>query len=443
MNKSRSVLLLLIAVFFMILTATGYATVGTDQIADGAVTTPKIADGAVTSEKIGDGAVSTNKVADGSVTDAKISGPISASKISSSGLDADTVDGLHSADLAPHVHTHSQSQVIGLDAALAGKADESHNHDGLYQKKYANVAVVAKSGGDYTDPATASANWSSWCPNRYTQPCLLKIMPGVYDIGANVVAVPAYIDIEGSGRGVTVIRGSGTGAYHGGYHVIDTQSPVEVRDLTVENYGVYGDHRGIIGASRIRNVQVNMVPVGSLSLSGSAINADVGEVELIDVKVNFDFSHQTGNPVNNLSGVKLTGSGGTALLSNVIVNIPVGQVNSGIGLEIPIGSGACTVKIKNSEISGADTGLRAYYSSVFVSDSTIEAKRSYGSGVVTGTGSTIHIDHSSVSGSQYSVGHFLGTTYVAYSKMSGPTGGTAPITCIGNYDDTYNPVTCP
>src|SRR3990172_9833369 len=65
--------------------------VKTGHIQDGAVTANKITDSAVTTNKVADGAVTTPKLGDGAVTDAKITGAISASKISSTGLNAHTV----------------------------------------------------------------------------------------------------------------------------------------------------------------------------------------------------------------------------------------------------------------------------------------------------------------------------------------------------------------
>ncbi len=197
-------------------------SVTSGKIADNAVTSFKVSDGAITTNKVVDGAVATGKIADGAVTDAKITGPISASKISSTGLNADTVDGIHAADLAPAVHTHGQSQVTGLEAALAGKSDVNHNHDALYQRKYGKVAVVAQSGGDYTSPVSALNDLGTWCGSpSETNRCLLKIMSGIYV--ENVTAAP-YVDIRGSSRSSTKIKGT-----------LTTSNDMILSDITVEN----------------------------------------------------------------------------------------------------------------------------------------------------------------------------------------------------------------
>jgi hypothetical protein len=81
--------------------ASGSVTEG--KIASGSVTEGKIASGSVTEGKIANGAVTEGKIADGAVTEGKIAdGAVTAAKLADgpgSGVDADTVDGIHAADL--------------------------------------------------------------------------------------------------------------------------------------------------------------------------------------------------------------------------------------------------------------------------------------------------------------------------------------------------------
>jgi pectin methylesterase-like acyl-CoA thioesterase len=98
-------------------------------------------------------------------------------------------------------HAHAQSDVVGLAAALSGKASVYHDHGNLYQKKYAGVITVARSGGDFTNLDNAIASIVDASPaNRY----LVKVMPGTY-VQSSPVRMKANVDIEGSGRSNTVI----------------------------------------------------------------------------------------------------------------------------------------------------------------------------------------------------------------------------------------------
>jgi hypothetical protein len=145
---------------------------------------------------------------------------------------ADTVDGSHAADFAPasafsthqsdvqahHSKTSSFSELfdsasdaqipdnITINYALtAGDADtldgiastgyatSSHTHTGSL---YSKVAIVAQSGGDYTDPLTAMTDIAAWCGTpSATNPCLVRIMPGIYDLGNNGLEMQPYVDI--------------------------------------------------------------------------------------------------------------------------------------------------------------------------------------------------------------------------------------------------------
>lgn len=115
-------------------------------------------------------------------------------------------------------------------------SDANHTHPGTAQPS--GVAVVAISGGDYTDPVTAMDGIASWCgvPSE-SNPCLLKIMPGVYDIGTGSLQMISYVDIQGSGEGVTKITGSVDNAdwAYITYGLLYGADHAELRFLTLEN----------------------------------------------------------------------------------------------------------------------------------------------------------------------------------------------------------------
>ncbi len=100
---------------------------------------------------------------------------------------------------------------------------------------YKNVAVVATNGGDYPDPATAMNNYGSWCgAPSYTNPCLLKIMPGFYIVSSPVVMQP-FIDIEGSGENTTTIISSLVSSTFPPPGTVQGADNTELRFLTVSN----------------------------------------------------------------------------------------------------------------------------------------------------------------------------------------------------------------
>lgn len=70
---------------------------------------------------------------------------------------------------------------------------------------YANVIVVAKSGGDYSDPVEAVnfANNVATAENPY----LVKVMPGLYNV-VQRVALGQHVNLEGAGTTATTIHGT-------------------------------------------------------------------------------------------------------------------------------------------------------------------------------------------------------------------------------------------
>ena len=101
--------------------------------------------------------------------------------------------------------------------------------------KYANIVVVAKSGGDFDDPIAAINSLTDASSSKLY---LVKIMPGIYDLGTTPLSMKSFIDIEGSGKNVTVLKGS-VATFNGnasdGPGLINGANNSELRNLSVSN----------------------------------------------------------------------------------------------------------------------------------------------------------------------------------------------------------------
>ena len=126
-------------------------------------------------------------------------------------------------------------------------ADGSTQSSAAYAR-WAQVAIVDSQGrGDFTSPVTAMAALATWCgtPDE-TNPCLVKVLPGFYNIGSSSLVMQPYVDIEGSGRNVTYIRAASSDA------AVKVATYSGLRWLTVRNDGDGGFPQGIYvgGASQ-------------------------------------------------------------------------------------------------------------------------------------------------------------------------------------------------
>lgn len=101
------------------------------------------------------------------------------------------------------------------------------------------TVVVAPVAGNPTASGTALRNALTGIVSpSSTNPWLLKVEPGIYDFGSTPLQMRSWIDIEGSGIGVTILRGSvdasSSGLLQG---TILGASSAELRLLTVEALG--------------------------------------------------------------------------------------------------------------------------------------------------------------------------------------------------------------
>ncbi len=223
-------------------------TTGQDTNNGSGIKTGHIQNGAVTGAKLASGAISGSAIAAGAVTDDKIAGPISRSKL----------------------------QMLG------------------------GVAVVARSGGDYLTPQAAMAALATWCGTpTATNPCVIMVMPGTYQLGSQPLIMQPFVDIAGSGRGVTVLSGNVDGPL-----IIGSSS--ELRDLTAQNTAS-GANVGV-GVRNVASLRRASVIVTSSVTMNIGVEATVGTSVLEDVSVQVSGSY---------SGEAIKGGGGSLVLRNV------------------------------------------------------------------------------------------------------------------------------
>ncbi len=196
--------------------------VKTGHIQDSAVTTTKIANGAVTASKLGitcpDNYYLQYTALGGwicSIGTPGLQGPIG---------------------LTGPQGPQGSTGATGATGAQGPKGDTGP------MPHYGNRTVVAKSGGDYTDPVAAMNAVTTWCGTPSAiNPCLIKIMPGVYDLGAGTLFLHSYVDIDGSGENNTVIKGTGTVTEYYDRHILVYGAPAEsnyqISNLTIDNIG--------------------------------------------------------------------------------------------------------------------------------------------------------------------------------------------------------------
>ena len=152
--------------------------------------------------------------------------------------------------------------------------------------EYGNLIVVAKSGGDFTS-VTAAMNAIGTDPAypaaSSTERYLVWVAPGVYD--DEDIDMQPFVDIAGSGQGVTVLRSvGGTGAIAPSSATLVGADDAELRDITIEieaaapgnwTHAVY-----TTGTTRLRNVTA--IATGGSNPRGVMVNTG-GAPILVDV----------------------------------------------------------------------------------------------------------------------------------------------------------------
>jgi hypothetical protein len=101
---------------------------------------------------------------------------------------------------------------------------------------------------------------------------LVWIEPGVYDLSTTQLAIPSYVDVQGSGQDATTIEGEGPVA-------VSAASATEIRALTVTDTNATGSAEAIATSGGLRDVTAT----ASGTNAATAVLADAPTMPIVDV----------------------------------------------------------------------------------------------------------------------------------------------------------------
>ena len=268
---------------------------------------------------------------------------------------------------------------------------------------YANVIVVAKSGGDFANPLDAVASITN---ATETNPWVIQVMPGVYDLGGGALVLKPYVHLRGMGAASSKIVGN-----------VVANNDNEVSFLSIENYSngaSYGNVEGLTLGGTARATHVS-IKVGGAQGHNLAVVVWQGNPTITDVN-----AEVVGNAA--MGGQKSWGfyvSGpASATITNSRSKVVDCSENHGIGLA----NGAVNVILENvvAESVGVygGQGMWAPGSTYTMKNCTLIG----GSvGLVHGGTSTAFIEGSVIKGPQQSI-YFYNDSHlkVANSRLEGP-----------------------
>jgi hypothetical protein len=180
-----------------------------------------------------------------------------------------------------------------------------------------------------------------------TNPWLIKLGPGIYDLGAGSLTVPVYTAIEGAGEDVTTIVATGYASQTAGTIILGEHG--QARLLTVKNLGGGAYANGIAVAGSATGVRLHRLTV--------------------------DASQPSNATTNQTYGVR-AGTNAQLLLSDVTISAHGGYDNCGFYAAATTQTDSLhdvTVTATNSNSSGVAQGLISAGAPLLITDSTISA----------------------------------------------------------------------
>lgn len=197
---------------------------------------------------------------------------------------------------------------------------------------YANVVVVAASGGDFI---SIQAAIDSIGDASASNPYLVWVGPGLY---SESVSMKPFIHLQGAGRQATVIASDlGSSTFPGTEATLVLSTATSIRDLAIENDGIDIHNVALLVKPGATDASVESVDILSSGLAtnryGIVSSDDLTEVSLVNVSVVAELG-QHNHGLVNLNGSTVHLQGGSYRATGGVDAF--GIFNSGVGSDLRI-----------------------------------------------------------------------------------------------------------
>jgi hypothetical protein len=309
--------------------------------------------------------------------------------------------------------------------------------------RFPSSVLPARRTGDYThtvivhpneDPVVAGQDLLQAVAQisnpSATNPYLVKVEPGIYDVDTSSLFMRPFVDLEGSGEGITTI----TSTVSTGLGTVVGADNSEVRFLTVKNTGA---PRQLIVALFSESSSPRYTHVRVVASGGS-------ENQAIHIS----------NGVPVLDHVTASATGGGTAIGVANFNGALTVLNSTLSAADAAGANTAILSSFGGTIRAADSAFTAFGGEIASGMKTNNGVHTMTNMNLSGSGATtsygifngwrfaspvVNVHQSRVSGGTNSVFSAGGPVKVGASQLAGPTTTTfhGTVTCAASYNENY------
>jgi hypothetical protein len=382
------------------------------------------------------------------------------------GLDGITA-GCGGGNYCPGTPVTRDQMAVFLEKAMRGTSNWPPHTVLLFHHQAAEANSDVNSGTELLSVVAAIPSTGSEAPSAST-PWLIKVGPGIYDLGSGSLVLPVYTALEGAGQDITVIIGAGSAdsgqatvimgdrgrlsrlaVYSWGDNTWETavyipplasRVALEHVALTANNpsndlgvaYGLYAETNTSFS---LIDSDVYVQGVSYLTGVGAFATTDESRLDGVRVKV-------TASPTSAV-GTGFSGNGASPVITNSRFDVTSGAHQWGIF----IGSGGGTLILRDSEVHTTGPGAAVHIDSLSATLlGDIISSAELGVEIASGSGFSLDINSCNITGGMFWLNNRAPgfTVTVGASKLVGPTTSIGTTNCFGNYTGSaFLANTCP